>query len=64
MIGEIRKRAERRQTMPLMLHDWVAWTRAPDRELTHVKRIVDAGHKVGYRLVPHVDCLRNEDLWA
>ena len=50
--------------MPLMLHDWVAWTRAPDRELTHVKRIVDAGHKVGYRLVPHVDCLRNEDLWA
>jgi len=50
--------------MPLMLHDWVAWTRAADRELTHVKRIVDAARKVGYTLVTHVDCLQNKDLWA
>jgi peptidoglycan/xylan/chitin deacetylase (PgdA/CDA1 family) len=64
ILGEIRKRAKRHQTMPLMLHDWVAWTHAPDRELTHVKRIADAARQAGYRLVTHVDCLRNEDLWA
>jgi peptidoglycan/xylan/chitin deacetylase (PgdA/CDA1 family) len=64
ILGQIRKRAERHETMPLMLHDWVAWTRAADRELTHVKRIVDAARKVGYTLVTHVDCLRNKDLWA
>jgi hypothetical protein len=50
--------------MPLMLHDWVTWTQAPDREFTHVKRIADAARKVGYRLVTHVECLRNRDLWA
>ena len=64
ILGEIRKRAQKHQPMPLMLHDWVAWTRAGDRELTHVKRIVDAARKAGYRLVTHVDCLRNKDLWA
>jgi peptidoglycan/xylan/chitin deacetylase (PgdA/CDA1 family) len=64
ILGEIRKRARKHQTMPLMLHDWVTWTRAPDRELTHVKRIADAARKAGYRLVTHVDCLRNKDLWA
>ena len=64
ILGEIKKRAERHEPMPLMLHDWVAWTRAADRELTHVKRIVDAARKAGYRLVSHVDCLRNKDLWA
>ena len=62
--GEIRKRADRNETMPLMLHDWVAWIHAADRELTHVKRIADAARKVGYKLVTHVDCLRNEDLWS
>jgi len=64
ILGEIKKRAKRQDPMPLMLHDWVAWTRAADRELTHVKRIVDAARKAGYKLVTHVDCLRNKDLWA
>lgn len=64
LFGEIRKRARRREVMPVMLHDWVAWTRAADRELTHVKRIADAARQAGYELVTHVDCLRNEELWA
>jgi len=64
ILGEIGKRAQRHETMPLMLHDWVAWNRAADRELTHVKRIVDAARESGYTLVTHVDCLRNQDLWA
>ena len=64
ILGEIRKRSERHEAMPLMLHDWVAWTAAEDRELTHVKKIADAARKAGYRLVTHVDCLRDKDLWA
>lgn len=64
IVGIIRERARRHETMPLMLHDWVAWRHAPDRELTHVKRIADEARKVGYELVTHVDCLRNEALWA
>lgn len=64
ILGEITKRAQKHHPMPLMLHDWVTWTRAPDREFTHVKRIADAARKAGYRLVTHVDCLRNQALWA
>lgn len=64
ILSEIRKRARQNEPMPLMLHDWVAWTRAADRELTHVKKIVDTARKEGYKLVTHIDCLRNKELWA
>ncbi|HDZ69076.1 MAG TPA: hypothetical protein ENH43_01500 [Phycisphaerales bacterium] len=61
---KIKSGAARNEHMPLMLHDWVAWTRAPDKELTHVKTIVDLARKLGYELVTHIACLKNKALWA
>ena len=64
ILTETRKRARQDEPMPLMLHDWVAWTRASDLELTHVKKIVDTARGLGYTLVTHIGCLRNRALWA
>lgn len=49
--------------MPLMLHDFMTWDYAPDRELTHVVRIVEHARSLGYKLVTHVACLEDESLW-
>lgn len=49
--------------MPLMLHDWVAWNHAPDKELTHVKTIAEHARKKGYELVTHIACRRDKALW-
>lgn len=64
VLGELRKRAEKNEHMPLMMHDWVAWMHAPDQELTHVSKFADAARKLGYKLVTHIDCLRDKQLWA
>ena len=48
---------------PLMLHDWVAWLHAPDQELTHVVRVVEAARRAGYRAVTHRACYENTSLW-
>ena len=64
VLGELRKRAEKNEHMPLMMHDWVAWMHAPDQELTHVSKFADAARKLGYKLVTHIDCLRDRQLWA
>lgn len=63
ILGKIRERAGRGEHMPLMLHDWVAWLRSPDQELTHVLKIVDLARECGYELVTHVACYRNGPLW-
>jgi peptidoglycan/xylan/chitin deacetylase (PgdA/CDA1 family) len=51
--GEIRRRGEAGVHMPVMLHDWAAWTLAPDRELDHVKRFAEAAHAAGFELLTH-----------
>ena len=63
ILGQLAARAEREEHMPLMLHDWVAWLHAPDRELTHVIRIVEAARKLGYETVTHLACHENTSLW-
>jgi len=63
IFGEIAGRAAQDEHMPLMFHDWVAWQHAPDRKLTHVKRIVDHGRSLGYELVTHIECYQNDGLW-
>ena len=64
ILGEIDARAASGDRIPVMLHDWVAWMRAEDRELTHVRRIAEKGRKLEYRLVTHFDCYLEEDLWC
>lgn len=53
VIGEIRRRGAAGVHMPIMLHDWAAWTLTPDRELDHVKRFSEAARAVGFDLVTH-----------
>ena len=63
MLNEIRLRAERQEHMPVMFHDWVAWQKAPDQELTHVRKIAETGRIGGYELTTHVECYHNKQLW-
>lgn len=63
MLGEVIKRSELNEHMPVMFHDWVAWQKAPDKELTHVRKIAETGRKLGYTLVTHMDCYNNKSLW-
>ncbi|MBN1672474.1 MAG: hypothetical protein JXR37_15645 [Kiritimatiellae bacterium] len=64
ILGQIKERAERDAHMPLMLHDWVAWNEAPDKELTHVRRIAEWARQLGYELVTHIACYGEKSLWA
>jgi hypothetical protein len=63
MLNEVRKRSELNEHMPVMFHDWVAWQKAPDKELTHVRKIAETGRQLGYKLVTHMDCYNNKSLW-
>jgi peptidoglycan/xylan/chitin deacetylase (PgdA/CDA1 family) len=63
MLQEVRTRTEQNEHMPVMFHDWVAWQKAPDKELTHVRRIAETGRQLGYTLVTHMDCYHNKPLW-
>jgi hypothetical protein len=64
ILGQITDRAGSGDHMPLMLHDWVAWLKAGDQELSHVVKIVDHARSLGYELVTHLDCYNRRDLWA
>ena len=64
ILSQIRERGRRGEHMPVMLHDWVAWSHAPDKELTHVIQIADQARSVGYRSVTHLECLEDSDLWS
>jgi peptidoglycan/xylan/chitin deacetylase (PgdA/CDA1 family) len=63
MLKEVRTRSEQNEHMPVMFHDWVAWQKAPDKELSHVREIAETGRKLGYTLVTHLDCYHNKQLW-
>ena len=55
--------AAREAHMPVLLHDWCAWTRAGDKELTHVKRIAAQARKLAYDMRTHAACLDDKALW-
>ncbi len=56
---EISRRGESGMPMPIMLHDWAAWTLASNHELDHVKRFAEAARAAGFDLVTHeVACSR------
>ena len=64
ILGQITDRANKSEHMPLMLHDWVAWLKAGDQQLSHVVKIVDHARSLGYELVTHLDCYYRNELWA
>jgi peptidoglycan/xylan/chitin deacetylase (PgdA/CDA1 family) len=63
MLGVMNEHAERGDHMPIMLHDWLAWTHAPDTDLSHVSTFAEKGRELGYRPATHVECLNDESLW-
>lgn len=58
---EVSLRSERKDHMPVMFHDWVAWLRAPDRQLSHVRKIAERGRDMGYKLATHLECYQNKE---
>jgi peptidoglycan/xylan/chitin deacetylase (PgdA/CDA1 family) len=64
ILAQITDRANKAEHMPLMLHDWVAWLKAGDQQLSHVVTIVDHARSLGYELVTHLDCYNRQELWA
>jgi peptidoglycan/xylan/chitin deacetylase (PgdA/CDA1 family) len=46
--AEIKRRAEENVPLPIVLHDWVTWTRAPDQEFTHVLRLAEHARAHGF----------------
>jgi len=63
VLSRIAERAGRGEHMPLMLHDWVGWNHAADKELTHVKRFAECARELGYELATHAQCYEDASLW-
>ena len=63
IFAEIKERGEAGEHMPLMLHDWVAWNYASDKELTHVRKIAGYARKHKYELRTHASCYDLNPLW-
>lgn len=61
--GEIKERSDKNNHMPLMLHDWVAWQHAKDRDLSHVVELTDYAQLLGYELVTHIECYDRKEVW-
>jgi hypothetical protein len=62
--GVIEERAEAGRHMPLMLHDWVAWNHAADKDLTHVRIFAERARDCGFDLMTHAACVDVPGLWT
>jgi len=62
VFSQIARHSNHGNPMPLVMHDWVAWSHAPDRELTHVKKIADYARRQGYTLATHLACYKTRAL--
>ncbi len=63
IMEQIKERSVRNDHMPLMLHDWVAWQHAKDKELSHVVKLTDYAREMGYELVTHIECYDRKKMW-
>ena len=64
MLKVIEERAQRGEHCPVMLHDWLAWNHAPDKELGHVRLFAARGRELGFRLATHYECHQEAALWC
>jgi peptidoglycan/xylan/chitin deacetylase (PgdA/CDA1 family) len=60
---KIKEHADNDDHMPLMLHDLVAWNHAFDKELTHVKKIIDYARRQDFELRTHLSCYDMPPVW-
>jgi peptidoglycan/xylan/chitin deacetylase (PgdA/CDA1 family) len=63
ILAQIRQGAEAGRHIAVVMHDWVAWNHAPDKKLTHVRLIAEAGRRHGYELRTHRACYDDGPLW-
>ena len=63
ILQTIDERAKQPGHLALICHDWCAWQHAPDRDLTHVRRIADRIRHHGYILRTHASCYHDHSLW-
>jgi len=59
----IRLSGEADKHLAVVMHDWVSWNYAPDKELTHVRQIADTARAHGYELRTHLACYEDKALW-
>jgi peptidoglycan/xylan/chitin deacetylase (PgdA/CDA1 family) len=55
--------AKQNNHMALMFHDDTGWIDVNDKELDHLKLVVEVARNSGYILATHISCYQNNDLW-
>ena len=49
--------------MAIMFHDDTGWIDVNDKEMDHLKLVVDVARKNDYDIVTHLSCYQNKGLW-
>ena len=57
------KAAGEGKNLGIVLHDWVTWNHAPDKQFSHVRRIAEKARSLGFELANHSACYKNASLW-
>jgi peptidoglycan/xylan/chitin deacetylase (PgdA/CDA1 family) len=60
---QIQDNAKLNNHMAIMFHDDTGWIDVNDKELDHLKLVVDVARKSGYELATHIACYQNKSLW-
>ena len=63
LFGVMAKTASEDKHLGIVLHDWVTWNHAPDKQFSHVRRIADEARKLGFTLATHSACYSDSSLW-
>ncbi len=63
LFAVISKAAAEDRHLGVVLHDWVSWNHAPDKLLTHVRRIASFARGKGFSLKTHSECFADGSLW-
>lgn len=64
MLAAISKAADAGGHAAVVLHDWISWCHASDKELSHVGRLADFARGKGFTLKTHSQCHAEKSLWA
>jgi peptidoglycan/xylan/chitin deacetylase (PgdA/CDA1 family) len=59
----IQENAMQNNHMAIMFHDDTGWIDVNDKDLDHLKLVVDVARKNDYEVVTHFSCYQNEKLW-
>jgi peptidoglycan/xylan/chitin deacetylase (PgdA/CDA1 family) len=60
---QIQENAKQNNHMAIMFHDDTGWIDVNDKDLDHLKLVVDVARKNDYEIVTHLSCYQNKGLW-